>query len=171
MENTYTYIARSAKNPRRVATFTLHGNRMSVGMGVPFEQMESLLPGGQEDSAEDTGTLESHAPWIQPLVVALLERRSEPFHISDVEVRHTNGGLHVHAWSRLAGLRLIPVMFRWSEVDNPAAAADFLREVEERKEQASTVRKFVGFLDYWVSWAAGLAALLLVVGRQRRSRA
>lgn len=173
MENTYTFIARSAANPLRVATFTLHSDRMSIGMGSPIEQVESFI--GDEEQAEGAvggaEIIESQSPWIRPLIISLIERRSAPFHIGDVEVHRTNGGLHVHAWSRLAGLRFFPVIMRWSEVDNPAAADDFVREVGERQEAAPRVRKFIGFLDYWASWIAGFIALVVLVGRQRGRRA
>ncbi len=173
MENTYTFIARSAVNPLRVATFTMHGDRMSIGMGSPIEQMDSLI--GDEDESEETGgavdVIESQTPWIRPLIISLIERKSTPFHIRDVEVHRTNGGLHVHAWSRLAGLRFFPVIMRWNEVDNPAAAEDFAREVNERQETTSEVRKFIGFLDYWATWIVGVIAMVILVGRQRGRRA
>lgn len=173
MKNTYTFIARSAKNPLRVATFTLHGDRMSIGMGSPIEQMESLIgEKPEEDKVEDSkGAIESQSPWIRPLIVSLIERRSRPFHIGDVEAHRTNGGLRVHAWSRLGGLRLFPVIMRWDAVDNPAAADDFMREVQERKQASPEVRKFFGFLDYWVSWVAGVLALVIMIGSQRENRA
>jgi hypothetical protein len=172
MENTYTFTARSVTNPLRVATFTLHGDRMSIGMGSPIEQMESLI--GDEDESEDTvgsvDVIQSQTPWIRPLIISLIERRSTPFHIGDVEAHRTNGGLHVQAWSRLAGLRFFPVIMRWDEVDNPAAADDFAREVNARQEMYPEIRKFIGFLDYWVSWVIGIISLIVLIGRQRGRR-
>jgi hypothetical protein len=169
MKNTYTFIARSTSNPLRVATFTLHGDRLSIGMGSPIEQMESLIGEESEEveAEESKEVIEAHSPWISPLIVSLIERRSTPFHIVDVEARRADGGLHVHAWSRLAGLRLFPVIMRWDEVDNPTAADDFVREVDERQEASPEGRKFIGFLDYWASWIVGAIALVAMIGRQR----
>lgn len=167
MENTYTYIARSAENPLRVATFTLYADRMSIGLGAPLEQMGALMPDEAEESAESAEIIETGSPWLRPLIISLIERRTTPFHIRDVEISRSSGALRVYAWSRVAGLRLFPVIMSWREVDNPAAADDFVREIEERKQAASPVRKFIGFLDYWASWAIGLIAVFLMVSRQR----
>ncbi|MGD8632411.1 MAG: hypothetical protein PVF85_02505 [Anaerolineales bacterium] len=171
MENTYTFIARSALNPLRVATFTLHANRMSIGMGSPIEQVESIIPDDEQEGEINNDLIKSQSPWFRPLILALMERKWAPFHIRDVEVNRSDGGLHVRAWSRVAGLRLFPVILAWEQVDNPAAADDFVREVIERQEAASPVRKFIGFFDYWASWVAGVIALLFMIGRQRGRRA
>jgi hypothetical protein len=171
MENTYTFIARSALNPLRVATFTLHGDRMSIGMGSPIEQMESIIPDDEKEADTNKDLIKSPSPWLSPLILALMERKWAPFHIRDVDVDQSNGGLNVRAWSRVAGLRLLPVILAWEQVDNPAAADDFVREVIERQEAASPARKFLGFFDYWVSWVVGVIALLFMIGKQRGRRA
>jgi hypothetical protein len=171
VQNTYTYIARSMENPMRVATLTLHEDRMSIGIGAPIEQISAFLQDEAEEFEEGTENVETQSPWLRPLIISLIERRSTPFHIRDVEVSRSNGGLIVRAWSRVAGLRLFPVIMTWRQVDNPAAAEDFVREVNERKQVASPVRKFIGFLDYWATWAVGAVALLFMISQQRGRRA
>lgn len=172
MENTYTFIARSAQNPLRVATFTLYADRMSIGLGAPLEQVGALISEESEEPSDDSrDVIATESPWLRPLIISLIERRSAPFHVRDVEIHRSNGGLSVYAWSRVAGLRLFPVIMTWDEVDNPAAADDFVREIKERKQAASPVRKFIGFLDYWASWVVGLLAVIFMVSRQRGNRA
>ena len=171
MENTYTFIARSAENPLRVATFTLYADRMSIGLGAPLEQVGALMPDESNEAAENAELIETGSPWLRPLIISLIERRTMPFHIRDVEISRSNGALSVYAWIRVAGLRLFPVIMSWSEVDNPAAADDFVREIQERKQAASPVRKFVGFLDYWVTWVSGLIAVFFTIRKQRGGRA
>ena len=66
MENTYTYTARSVDNPEQVVTFTLQDHQMSVGLGAPLEQIESVLQ-QMDDEGEDAGQGTQTGIWLRPL--------------------------------------------------------------------------------------------------------
>lgn len=158
MEHTYTYTARSAGSPLKVATFTLNDDTLAIGMGPPTEQVASLI---DEDSQE--------RPWVKPMAMTLIGEGDERIALADVRAARTQDDLDVQIWLRAGGLRLAPVRLHWDEVDNPAAADDFVREVNERKQAARDPSRFPGFLDYWVSWIiGGLTALALGIRWLRR---
>jgi len=58
MENTYTYTARSIEDPEQVVTFTLQDHRMSVGLGAPLEQIETVPDGSGGPSLGRAGKLD-----------------------------------------------------------------------------------------------------------------
>jgi len=175
MENlgTYTYTARSADDPDQVVTFTLQDHRMVIDVGVPLEHVERALRRRQatereEAEVEGEGAAAEIEPysysWLKPMVVSLLERGTRPFNIGDVSVKAEDEGLWVTAWARASGLRLAPVVFGMSRVDNPEAAEAFAREVKKRKESVPSPRRFPGFMDYWASWLfASFATVTLLV--------
>lgn len=151
MTETYTYIARSAEAPLKVATFTLNGDSLSIGMGPPAEQIASLMDDQQDGR-----------PWMKPMGLTLIGDGDEPIALSDVSAQRSDTDLAVQVWLRAGGLRLAPVNLSWKRVDNQAAADDFVRELHERKQQARSARRLPGILDYWLSWvAAGLSALIV----------
>ena len=169
-ENTYTYTARSAVNPSKVVTFTLHDHHMSIEPGAPLEHVERAL-GVEEDEtkAEPEARIQ---PWVKPVAVSAMERVARPFNIADVDVNAQDDRLQVTSWVRTTGLRLAPVVFLMEHVDNPEAAHAFAKEVKERKASAAHPGLFRGLLDYWASWLfAGLmVGALLWIGLLRRKK-
>ena len=181
MAKTYTYTARSAENPDRVVTFTLRDKRMSVGVGAPLEQVEHVigLARGEEEVPEEVtedellegeevvvSPGEKPKLWLRPMAVSLIERGTRPLHVDDVVTDLEDDRLHVHAWIRTGGLRLVPFTLIDGPVDNPVAAQDFVEEVHER-------RTAVGFrpwalFDYWATWLAGGIGALVMLQQWRR---
>jgi hypothetical protein len=158
MENTYTYTARSAKNPARLVTFTLHDHRMSVGVGAPLEQVERLL--GREP-ADEEATGDDHLNlWLKPLAVSLVERGTGPFRLSDVDADTDEDKLRVKAWFRSGGLGVLPLTLINGRVDNPDAAHAFVEELNRRKASVWSPFRFWGVLDYWISWIGAAAAFV-----------
>jgi hypothetical protein len=166
-ENTYTYTARSAVNPSKVVTFTLHDHRMSVELGAPLELVERAL--GVEEGETDADQEARIQPWVKPMAVSVMERVARPFNIADVDVNVQDDRLQVTSWVRTTGLRLAPVVFLMEHVDNPEAAHAFAGEVEERKATGRHPGRFRGPLDYWGGWfLVGLAiAVMLWIGLRR----
>ncbi len=168
MKNTYTYTARSAENPEHVVTFTLYGNRMSVGVGAPLEKIEQTIEAvsGEEEAKGKTSDLKL---WIKPMAVSLVERGTEPFRIADVDADVYEDRLNVRGWIRTGGLRLAPITITEGRVDNPDAARAFVDEVAERKTEAGGPLMPFALFDYWATWiAAGIFFLgLFKFWRQR----
>jgi hypothetical protein len=158
MENTYTYTARSIENPEQVVTFTLQDHHMSVGVGAPMDQIETVLQ--QVDTGEE-GESESPANlWLRPLAVSLLERGVGPFRVADVNASAEEDRLRVNAWYRTGGLALAPITLMNGRVDNPLAAQAFVEELEERKSEVTGIGDLLNVLDYWVTWILGAALML-----------
>ena len=150
MENTYTYTARSIENPEQVVTFTLQDHHMSVGVGAPLDQIETVLQ--QVDAGEESGRESSANLWLRPLAVSLLERGVGPFRVADVNASAAEDWLRVNAWYRAGGLALAPVTLVNGRVDNPQAAQAFVEELEERKSEGNRVLGLLNVLDYWFTW-------------------
>ena len=163
MENTYTYTARSVKDPQQVMTFTLLDHRLSVGLGPPLEQIEAALP--DSDAEDEVALDESQAapstPWLKPFAVALIERGVGPFRVEDVSATVADDRLRVSAWYRAGGLALAPISLVDERVDNPPAAQAFVEELDRRKADEEQVTGLLKVLDYWLSW---ILAAALVVG-------
>lgn len=159
MEDTYTYIARSADDPAQAVTFTLHDNSMSVGLGAPLEHVERAL--------EPEGEVRPR-PWLKPLAVSLLERGTRPFRVADVDATAEDDWLSVTAWFRGGGLRLAPVILIRGRVDNPEAALAFVEELNRRKASVTGPFKLLGVLDYWATWLLAGFFLLGLLGIWRR---
>jgi hypothetical protein len=160
MENTYTYTARSAEDPDRIVTFTLHENRMSVGVGAPLEQVEQVIQASREIPEGEEEAVERPTLWLKPLAISLAERGSRALHVSDVDADIDGDELWVRGWIRMGGLRLFPLTLTAGRVDNPDAARAFVTELEERKEASGAQLGMLGFFDYWATWAAlGVFAL------------
>lgn len=160
MEDTYTYIARSAEDPAQAVTFTLHDHSMSVGLGAPLEHVERAL------QPEDEARLQ---PWLKPVAVSLLERGTRPFRVADVDARAEGNWLSVTGWVRAGGLRLLPIILIRGRVDNPEAALAFVEELNSRKASVEGAFKLLGLLDYWATWlTAGFFMLGLLRFWRRR---
>ncbi len=167
MENTYTYTARSAENPERVVTFTLHNTKMSVGAGVPLEQLEQAIARLTAEE-EDEETPEAEL-WLKPLAVSLVERGTGPFNIEDVDADVDGDRLSVTGWVRLAGLRGGAITLMEGRIDNVAAATAFVDELESRK--ADLAKPVLPF-DYWLTWVGMITSLVIFfVFWQRRRNA
>jgi hypothetical protein len=159
MENTYTYTARSADDPKRVVTFTLYDHHLVVDVGVPIEHVERALQG--RDAEEES---EHNAqPWLKPVAVSAIERGLHPFNVADVYANADGGGLSVAVWVRAGGLRLAPVVFTMEQVDNLDAAQAFVEELDRRKASAARLGWLPGILDYWASWFLGFFSLVAVL--------
>jgi hypothetical protein len=167
MENTYTYTARSIEDPEQVVTFTLQDHRMSVGLGAPLEQIETVLE--QVDDGEEAGQGSQPKLWLRPLAVSLLQRGVGPFRVADVKAATEDDWLRIRAWYRAGGLALVPVTLVDGRVDNPQAAQAFVDELEERKSEVTGALGLFNLLDYWFTWilAGGLMLGLFQVWRRK----
>lgn len=162
MKETYTYTARSADDPEQMATFTLHDHRLSVELGgALLEQVEQLFQPDRQEERE--GRL---PPWLKPAIVWLVQQTLRPFSVADVTANAKGDRLHLTAWIRAGGLRLVPITLVWKRVDNPEAAQAFVKELNKRKVSAAHPGKLPGPLDYWASWA--LISFLIIVLPLRR---
>jgi hypothetical protein len=157
MENTYTYTARNIENPEQVVTFTLQDHHLSVGLGVPLEQIETVLQ--TTDDGEETGEEAQPKLWLRPLAVSLLERSVGPFRVADVNAAAEEDWLRVSAWYRAGGLAVAPVTLVNGRVDNPQAAQAFVEELEERKSEVTGAFGLVNVLDYWFTWILSAALM------------
>ncbi len=177
LENTYTYTARSAVDPERVVTFTLHDHSLSVGVGAPIEHVErfvqaqtSATEAGGESEAE-TRQEASVRPWLKPMAISVLERATRPFDVDDVEASVEGSWLYVRAWVRGGGLRVAPITLIEGRVDNPQAAQAFVQELDERQTSITPLGQVVNLLDYWATWfVAGFVMFILLQNWRRRER-
>ncbi len=167
MKNTYTYTARSAQNPERVLTFTLHDDTLSVNLTGVLESLEQVA------TAESRGdeAKKQLKTQFKPTTLKVIENLSGPVHLGDVKVDlEDDGRFTFKSWKRVAGLRLAPLNINIGPVDNPEAAEAFINEFEQRKAEGSHPSKFFGPLDYWFGWAGlALAAVILIRWPHRES--
>jgi hypothetical protein len=173
MENTYTYIARSIENPEKVVTFTLLDHHMSVGLGPPMEQIETIVQQLDTDEEADEGSGQAGQAkiWLKPMAVSLLERGVGPFHLVDVNANIYGDLLRISAWYRAGGLALAPVTLVNGRVDNPQAAQGFVDELEERKSELASAFGPFKLLDFWFTWIiAGFLMVGLVQVWRRKSK-
>lgn len=172
METTYTYIARNVENPGQVVTFTLQNHHLSVGLGAPLEQIESMLERMDiDDTEEDTGQSSREILWLKPLAISLFERGVGPFRLEDVSAESKEEWLRVSAWYRAGGLALVPVTLVDGRVDNPEAAQAFVKELDTRKSDATGVISVFKLLDYWLTWIlAGIFMLGLFQVWRRKAK-
>jgi hypothetical protein len=168
-ENTFTYTARSAEDPNKMAMFTLHNGSVSVELGnAILEQV-----GEAYDTFSDEKSDKSLKSWIKPAATGSIQKLIKPIPLADFDAEMSGEALQTTAWIRAGGLRLAPVMMTWQEVDNPAGAQAFVTELKNRKEVIEDDRHRPAPLDYWASWIAiGLmsVALPVIILRQWRRR-
>ncbi|MBN1259349.1 MAG: hypothetical protein JXB35_01595 [Anaerolineae bacterium] len=160
MENTYTYTARSAEHPERVVTFTLYDGRVSVGAGVPLEQVTRIAEAAR---AEEEGAEEETAKpqlWLKPLAVSLVEQSTTPFRVVDIDAGADDDWLLVRGWIRMGGLRLAPITLMSGQVDNVDAAHAFVAELGRRKKARASGPLFLNLLDYWATWFVASTVLI-----------
>lgn len=167
MENTYTFTARSANDPRKVVTLTLHGTWLSVGMGPALEQFERAAEDGE---AGEQRSLPARL-WLRPMALSLLERTRGPFPVGDVFASVDGDNLTLKAWFRAGGLRSFPVTLVDGPVDNDEAAHAFVEELKLRKSEEESAFGFLELLDYWATWILGIGAIIgaLAIWRRRQS--
>lgn len=166
MQETYTFTARSAADPSRVVTLTLHDHRLSVGTGPPLEQFDRAVADQEEEADEAPAP---RRPWLRPLAVSLIQRGTQPFPVKDVHAEVDGGHLSVRAWYRARGLRLLPVTLVDGQVDNPQAARAFVEELSARRGEVSKPFGVLELFDYWATWALAFvsAISILVLWRRR----
>ena len=166
MQDTYTYTARSARDPDRVVTFTLANGHMMLNLTGVMEQVSEVLT-----AEEKAATVKEQVKkQVKPSVMKGLEQLSGPVHIRDVAADLKDEKLVVRAWQRAGGLRLAPMVIGIDRVDNVEAARAFVQELDARQETAESAGKFAGPLDYWFGWAALVLALIVLLrwpGKQR----
>ncbi len=166
-EDTFTFAARSARDPQKMATFTLHNGSVSVDLGNALMEQASEA----YESYQDDESGKNLATWISPVVTGTLQKLVKPVPLADFDADLTGDSLQATAWVRAGGLRLAPVMMTWKEVDNPDGAQAFVNELEERKDMLHEEQTRLAPFDYWISWLGmGLAAVALPIFFIRRWR-
>ncbi len=154
-----TFMARSAYDPEKTATFTLQNGSVAIDFGEKLrQQAEEALASLDDDQANTLRTV------AKPVVSASVQKLMEPFPVQDFSAELDGERLQAQAWVRAGGLRLMPIMFHWDHVDNPEGAAAFVSELERRQAAASNISRLPGALDYWAIWAlAGLMTILIPI--------
>jgi hypothetical protein len=160
-ENTFTYTARSATDPDKMAMFTLHNGSVSVELGNAIMEQVGEAYETFSDEASDKGL----ATWIKPAATGAFQKLIKPIPLADFNAEFSGDNtLQTTAWIRAGGLRLAPVMMTWEEVDNPEGAHAFVSELEHRKETNQDDHTLPDPLDYWASWIViGLATIALPI--------
>lgn len=145
---TFTYTARSATDPEKLATFTLRNGSVTIELGNLFVEQA----GEAYDAFRDEATEHKLASWIKPATTGTLQSLIEPIPLRDFDAEINDESLQTTAWIRAGGLRLAPVMMTWQEVDNRQGAQAFVDELHGRKKASENVGSGVDPLDYWASW-------------------
>lgn len=171
-ENTFTYTARSAQDPEKMAMFTLHNGSVSVQLGnAIMEQAEEAYESFREGDEDDSKRL---AGFIKPMATGSVQRFLQPIPLEDFDADVKEDAMQATAWIRAGGLRLAPVMMTWQDVDNPAGAKAFVSELQERKKaMTNDAGRLPDPFDYWASWiVVGLITIMLpiVLIRQFKKR-
>lgn len=165
---TTTFTARGAYDPDKLATFTLQNGSVRVEFG------EALLEQTEEALSKLDAEAGPVASFARPLATASMQTIMSPFDVQDFSAAVDGDSFQGVGWVRAAGLRLVPIVFKWRHVDNPAAAAAFVSELEARQRQKPANRRFPALWDYWAGWlttAAALVALpLLLWQRLKKNR-
>lgn len=167
-QGTFTFTARNPVNPQNAVTLTLHDQHMTLQLGTPI-QIETK-PEPDEDGKDETKKegLSIELPSIlRPLANYALGKGIPPFHVSDVTAGMTDeNGLWIASWLRTGGLRLSPIAFVMTQVDNPDGATAFVSELEKRKSRAGSAKKYPWLFDYWITWIVGFIAAFVVILRK-----
>lgn len=153
MEDTYTFIVRSADDPTRVLTVTLHDHRMTVGSGPALAE---AIQGGASGEDQESPI---QRLWLRPLALSLLQRGRGPFDIADVFARAEEDYFSLKAWFRAGGLRALPVTLIQGRVDNPDSAAAFVEELRSRKSSSELRFGLLEIFDYWITWIMAVMTL------------
>ena len=159
MSFTYTYTARNKEDANQVLTFTIVDDHVRVDLTGMIDQVSDIFDEDHPKSAI-TDYLGSQAG---AALYKVIERLSGPVHLSDVNVSLTDNELTLTFWKRLAGLRVAPLTLSMGVVDNPEAAEQFVETLIERQERVASPGFFSGPLDYWVTWFALVAGLIVLI--------
>lgn len=147
--NTYTYTARSAEDVDELVTFTIEDDYLKINFGgVLAEKAEEILAADDKSAVVEEQLKSS----IKPVSMQLISTMSKPTHLYDANVKYQNGDLHIWGWQRVARLRLFPFYFIIKSVDNKDSAKAFEKEIQKNKEEAPSINRFTGPLDYWLGW-------------------
>lgn len=170
-EKTFTYTARSAADPEKMAMFTLHNGSVSVDLGNTLvEQIDDAYQATDEEDAE-----KSLATWLKPAATGAIQKLIKPVPLADFDAEMSGDALQATAWIRAGGLRLAPVMMTWQDVDNPDGAQAFVSELHDRKASTEDESTYPAPLDYWVSWiligVMTIALPILFLKQWRKQRA
>ena len=159
-EKTFTFMARSATDPDKMAMFTLQNGSVSIDLGSTLvDQAGDAYAAIRDEEVE--GDLST---WINPAVTGALQKLVKPIPLGDFNAEMKGDALQATAWIRTAGLRLAPVMMTWDDVDNPEGAKAFVDELDSRKQTIDKDESLLAPLDYWASWVAiGFVALLFPI--------
>ena len=165
-EDTFTFTARCRQTPDKLATFTLQNGHAQIELGNSLiEKVNRLIETVKgEDSLE-------FKQLLQPVATGAVQRLVQPIPLQDFEATVSDGKFQVTGWLRSAGLRVAPIIVTWNEIDNPPAAMAFVHELEKRKKEATSQKRFPGFLDYWASWATlAVAGISIPIYWLKRNR-
>lgn len=163
MQDTYTFTARSATDPSRVLTLTLHDHHVSVGSGSALEQAIQGQASNQDESP-------IQRLWLRPLALSLLQRGTGPFPVADVFARADADYFSLKTWFRAGGLRLLPITLIQGTVDNPDSAAAFVDELRARKTDSELRFGMLEIFDFWITWIMAVMAVFGFLQLWRRQR-
>jgi hypothetical protein len=159
MPFTYTYSARNKDNPNRMVTFTIYDEQLKVNLSGLVEQVSEVF--NEED--RKSAIKEVISTQSGTALYKAIERLSGPVHINDVTPIFKNGEFTLTFWNRVIGLRFAPIVIMMGDVDNPAAAEQFIKTLEERQDLADNPGFFAGPLDYWATWIGAVIALIVLL--------
>jgi len=165
--DTYTYTARSMRNPNSVITITLIDHRLHIDLPELLDKLGEIASSDKKLNKVE----EQVKTQIQPTVLKVAETISGPIYLSDVRAFLNDNDLAITAWKRVGGLRLAPLKLKIHEVDNVEAAEAFISTLEERKASSPDISRFVGPLDYWIGWIGLFATILAMLRWPRKSSA
>ncbi len=170
-EKTFTYTARSATDPEKMAMFTLHNGSVSVDLGNTLvEQIDEAYQVTSDEESDRNFTT-----WIKPAATGAIQKLIKPLPLTDFDAELSGDALQATAWVRAGGLRLAPVMMTWQDVDNPDGAQAFVKELQDRKASIQDEQTRPAPLDYWISWimigVMTIALPILFVKQWRKQRA
>jgi hypothetical protein len=152
--NTFTFTARSQKNPEKMITYTLNNGHVRLEMGnVMLEQLETAAENHGQDAGVKVGD------WAKPAAVGAMQKLMQPLPLTDFDASAKGDGFRTTTWLRPGGLRLAPIVMSWDTVDNPDGAHAFVEELNLRKEAAEQTEQMPAVFDYWVSWLLAFGAL------------
>jgi len=166
MPFTYTYTARSARNPEKVITFTIYEDYLKVNLTGLLDKVPDIMEEDQRKAAIKSFLANQSGSALYKAI----ERLSGPVHINDVSPNLEDGQFKLTLWKRLAGLRLAPITIAMVNVDNPDAAAQFIETLLERQKSSEAPGVFAGPLDYWLTWIGMLIGLIVLIRWPRKDK-
>jgi hypothetical protein len=166
MPFTYTYTARSARNPDKVITFTIYEDYLKVNLTGLLDKVPNIMKEDERKAAIKSFLANQSGSALYKAI----ERLSGPVHINDVSPYLEDGQFKLTFWKRSAGLRVASITIAMGNVDNPDAAAQFIETLLERQKSAEVPGVFAGPLDYWITWIGMLIGLIVLVRWPRKDK-